>query len=106
MFEARLALWEFSKDTTDQDWNVLAVLLKRRENEGKRATEFMVHDRKKSAADISRHIQGKNISEKAFLEDAWDLPVPQYVRCYTPEPTAPHRSPSRGSSSDFEDILF
>lgn len=106
MFKARLARWEFSKNTTDKDWKVLAVLLKRRENESKGATEFMVHDRKKSAADISRHIKGKNISEKAFLADAWDLPIPQYVRCYTPEPAAPCRPPSQGSSSDFEDMLF
>jgi hypothetical protein len=106
MFKARIARWKFSKNSTDKDWKVLAVLLKRRENEGKRATEFMVHDRKKSAADILRHIKGKNISEKAFLADAWDLPVPQYVRCYTPEPAAPCRPPSQGSSSEFDDILF
>ena len=106
MFKARIARWKFSKNSTDKDWKVLAVLLKRRENEGKRATEFMVHDRKKSAADILRHIKGKNISEEAFLADAWDLPIPQYVRCYTPEPAAPCRPPSQGSSSEFEDILF
>src|SRR4051794_8883560 len=106
MFKSRLARWGFSKNTSDKDWKVLAALLKRRENEGKEATEFMVHDRKKSAADISRHIKGKNISEKAFLADAWDLPIPPYVRYYTPDPTAECRPPSQGSNSDFEDISF
>jgi hypothetical protein len=106
MFKTRLARWGFSKNTADRDWKVLAVLLKRRENEGKGPTEFMVHDRKKSAADVLRHIKGKNMSEEAFLADAWDLPIPQYVRCYTPEPVVSCRPPSQGSSSDFEDVLF
>jgi hypothetical protein len=106
MFKARLARWKFSKNSTDRDWKVLAVLLKRRENDGKQFTEFMVHDRKKSAADIRRHIKGKDIPEEVFLADAWDIPVPQYVQCYTPEPAAPFRPPSRSSSQGFEDILF
>ena len=106
MFKARLARWQFSKYSTDKDWKVLAVLLNRREHEGKQATEFLVHDRKKSAADVRRHVKGKNISEEAFLADAWDIPVPHYVRCYTPDSAAARRPPSLGSSDACEDPLF
>jgi hypothetical protein len=87
MFKARLRQWGFVKNVSSNDW----------------ATEFLVNGRRKTIADLQKHIKFHNISEKDFLAAADSVTVPPHVRCYTPDPVgSPSQtscSPELGSSS-------
>src|SRR5271155_4877521 len=100
MFKGRIRLWEFNKNIREGDWAALAILHKIRKDRGKRATEFLVHDKKKTVADLRKHIKSKSMSEDEFLAAALNSAIPDYVRSYTPDPENPERSPSQSSSEE------
>src|SRR2546423_1249693 len=99
MFKARIRQWEFNKNIRGEDWAALAKLHKIRKDRGKCYTEFLVHGKKKTAADLSRHIKSKNMSEDEFLAAALNSAIPDHVRCYTPDPEGTEM-PRRESSSE------
>lgn len=100
MFKGRIRLWEFNKNIREGDWAALAILHKIRKDRGKRSTEFLVHDKKKTVADLCKHIKSKNMSEDEFLAAALNSAIPDYVRSYTPDPEKPERSPSQSSGEE------
>jgi hypothetical protein len=100
MFKGRIRLWEFNKNIREGDWAALAILHKIRKDRGKRSTEFLVHDKKKTVADLREHIKGKSMSEDEFLAAALNSAIPDYVRSYTPDPENPEWSPSQSSSEE------
>src|SRR3954452_7968025 len=102
MIEGRIRLWEFNKNIREGDWAALAILHKIRKDKGKRSTEFLVHDKKKTVADLLKHIKSKNMSEDEFLAAALNSAIPDHVRSYTPDPDPekPERSPSQSSSEE------
>ncbi|KAK5057549.1 hypothetical protein LTR84_011549 [Exophiala bonariae] len=97
MYKARLASWGFSKNYSDHDYQICAVLHYIRQNSGKQATAFEIHGRKRSLKDLHKYIKGKKMSEEEFLATALKTTHfrsqeeqerdPQYahVRSLTPE---------------------
>src|ERR1700743_564492 len=100
MFKGRIRLWEFNKNIREGDWAALAKLHKIRKDRGKRSTEFLVHGRKKTVADLRKHIKNKEMSEEEFLMTAINSAIPDHVRSYTPDPEESERSPSQSSSEE------
>ncbi|KIW48468.1 uncharacterized protein PV06_01049 [Exophiala oligosperma] len=97
MYKARLAQWGFSKNYSDKDYQICAVLHHARQKHGKRRTAFMIHGHKRSVKDLHKYIKGRKMSEDAFLATALknvnldsraDHEQAQYahVRAYTPPP--------------------
>ncbi|KIW19768.1 hypothetical protein PV08_00342 [Exophiala spinifera] len=97
MYKARLAQWGFSKNYSDKDYQICAVLHHARQKLGKRRTAFMIHGHKRSVKDLHKYIKGRKMSEDAFLATALknvnldsgaDDDQAQYahVRAYTPPP--------------------
>jgi hypothetical protein len=100
MYKGRIRQWEFNKNIRGDDWSALAILHKIRKDSGKRSTAFIVHGKKKTVADLQRHIKSKNMSEDEFLAAALDSAIPAHVRCYTPDPEKRDVSPNQSSSDE------
>jgi hypothetical protein len=100
MFKGRIRLWGFNKNIREGDWEALAKLHKIRKDRGKRSTEFLVHGKKKTVADLCKHIKSKDMSEDEFLTAALNSAIPDHVRSYTPDPEEPERSLSQSSSEE------
>src|SRR5580700_11224116 len=100
MFKGRIRLWEYNKNIREGDWAALAVLHKIRKDTGKRATEFLVHDKKKTVVDLRKHIKSKNMSEDEFLAAALNSAIPDYVRSYTPDPENSEGPQSQSSGEE------
>lgn len=100
MYKGRIRQWEFNKNIRGDDWTALAILHKIRKDSGKRSTAFLVHGKKKTVADLQRHIKNKNMSEDEFLAAALDNAIPAHVRCYTPDPEKRDVSPNQTSSDE------
>jgi Tetratricopeptide repeat len=86
MFKARLGPWGLNKNSKNNDWAAIAKLNKIRREAGKSATEFLVHGRKRTLAQLRKHIKSKSMTDQQFLAAALDVDIPSYIRCYTPEP--------------------
>ena len=86
MFKARLGPWGLNKNSKNNDWGAIAKLHKIRKESGKSATEFLVHGRKRTLAQLRKHIKSRSMTDQQFLAAALDLDIPSYIRCYTPEP--------------------
>lgn len=86
MFKARLGPWGLNKNSKNNDWGAIAKLHKIRKESGKSATEFLVHGRKRTLAQLRKHIKSKSMTDQQFLAAALDIEIPPYVRCYTPTP--------------------
>ncbi|KIX02476.1 uncharacterized protein Z518_08417 [Rhinocladiella mackenziei CBS 650.93] len=98
MYKARLSQWGISKNYSDKDYQICAVLHHSRQKSGKRATAFVVHGHKRSLKDLHKYIKGRKMSEDEFLTTALknivlcndrtgELQEPYaHVRAYTPEP--------------------
>jgi tetratricopeptide (TPR) repeat protein len=104
MFKARIRQWEFNKNIRAEDWAALAILHKTRKDSGKRSTEFLVHGKKKTVADLLRYIKSRNMTEDQFLAAASNTPVPAHVQSYSPDPEEPESSPTRSLSDDSSTI--
>jgi hypothetical protein len=100
MFKGRIRQWEFNKNIRGDDWAALAILHKIRKDSGKRSTEFLVHGKKKTVADLRRHIKSKNMSEDEFLAAALDSTIPDHVRSYTPDLEKREWSPNQSSGEE------
>ena len=98
MFKGRIRTWEFNKNIRGEDWAALAILHKIRKDSGKRSTEFLVHGKKRTVADLCKHIKSRKMSEDEFLAAALDSAIPDHVRSYTPDPEKTHKSPGQSSS--------
>ncbi|KAK5056070.1 hypothetical protein LTR84_012621 [Exophiala bonariae] len=70
MYKARLATWGFSKNYSDRDYQICAVLHYIRLNSGKQATTFEIHGHKRSLKDLHKYIKGRKMSEEEFLATA------------------------------------
>ncbi|KAK5384196.1 hypothetical protein LTR20_008664 [Exophiala xenobiotica] len=101
MYKARLAQWGFSKNYSDKDYQICAVLHHARQKSGKRRTAFVIHGHKRSVKDLHKYIKGRKMSEDAFLATALknihidslaEHEQAQYahVRAYTPPPGGPN----------------
>jgi Tetratricopeptide repeat len=85
MFKARLGPWGLNKNSKNNDWGAIAKLHKIRKESGKSATEFLVHGRKRTLAQLRKHIKSKSMTDQQFLAAALELEIPSYIRCYTPD---------------------
>jgi hypothetical protein len=85
MFKARLGLWGLNKNSKNNDWGAIAKLHKIRKESGKSASEFLVHGRRRTLAQLRKHIKSKSMSDQDFLAAALEIDIPAYIRCYTPE---------------------
>src|SRR5271170_534037 len=105
MYKSRLRQWGFVKNLSSNEWYALAKLYKARRDSGKQATEFLVNGRRKTIADLQRHIRSlsQKLSEEEFLVAAEGMTVPPHVRSYTPDPggtpNSSSYSPSLSSST-------
>ncbi len=86
MFKARLGPWGLNKNSKNKDWGAIAKLHEIRKESGKSATEFLVHGRKRTLAQLRKHVKSKSMTDEHFLAAALELEIPSYIRCYTPEP--------------------
>ncbi|KIY01056.1 uncharacterized protein Z520_03722 [Fonsecaea multimorphosa CBS 102226] len=99
MYKARLSQWGITKNYSDKDYQICAVLHHTRQKSGKRSTAFVIHGHKRSLKDLHKYIKGRKMTEEDFLASALanvkcssaaDQQHEQYahVRAYTPEPEA------------------
>ncbi|EXJ80826.1 hypothetical protein A1O3_07110 [Capronia epimyces CBS 606.96] len=104
MYKARLSQWGFSKNYSDKDYQICAVLNHFRRNSGKASTAFVIHGHKRTLRDLHKYIKGRKMSEDEFLASALkniDCSDQQFqlqhahVRAYTPEP--------EGETSTYDD---
>lgn len=95
MYKARLSQWGISKNYSDRDYQICAVLNHIRQTNGKGRTAFVIHGHKRSLKDLHKYIKGRKMSEDEFLASALkniDYGDQQqqiqyaHVRAYTPEP--------------------
>ncbi|EXJ66766.1 uncharacterized protein A1O5_09961 [Cladophialophora psammophila CBS 110553] len=117
MYKARLSQWGISKNYSDKDYQICAVLHHTRQKSGKRSTAFVIHGHKRSLKDLHKYIKGRKMTEEDFLATALanvkcstaaDQQQEQYahVRAYTPEPEAegeegpPPTPPTRGRPAE------
>jgi len=100
MLKTRLRSWGFSKGLKETDWQAMALLQKMRADSGKRLTEFIVHGKRRTAADLQKYIKSENMSEESFLKSIEiGAEIPSYIRCHTPEPSSPSPLAANASSS-------
>ena len=85
MFKARLGPWGLNKNSKNNDWGAMAKLHKIRRESGKSATEFLIHGRRRTLAQLRKHIRSKSMTDQQFLAAALNIEIPSYIRCYTPE---------------------
>jgi hypothetical protein len=87
MYKTRLKEWGYIKNARSCDWDAVAILHQTRKENGKKATEFFVHGKKRTVADLHAYIRSKNMSEDEFLTSAIArrCVIPPYVRCQSPE---------------------
>ncbi len=115
MYKARLAQWGFSKNYSDKDYQICAVLHHARQKSGKRRTAFVIHGHKRSVKDLHKYIKGRKMSEDAFLATALknihvdslaEHEQAQYahVRAYTPPPGGPN-TPKPDGDGDGDEPL-
>jgi tetratricopeptide (TPR) repeat protein len=100
MFKGRIRQWEFNKNIRGEDWAALAILHKTRKDAGKRTTEFLVHGKRKTVADLLRYIKSRNMTEDEFLSAALNSAIPAHVQCYSPDPEKGGSSPLQSASDD------
>ncbi|KAI1627802.1 hypothetical protein EDD37DRAFT_277000 [Exophiala viscosa] len=109
MYKARLAQWGFSKNYSDKDYQICAVLHHARQKSGKHRTAFIIHGHKRSAKDLHKYIKGRKMSEDAFLATALKnirLDSEQerdqfaHVRAYTPPPAGPNTPQNERDDDD------
>lgn len=105
MYKARLAHWGFSKNYSDRDYQICAVLHHIRLSSGKQATTFEIHGHKRSLKDLHKYIKGRKMSEDDFLATALNNihcrsqdeqeQDQQYahVRSFTPQPDVETEAP-------------
>lgn len=122
MYKARLSQWGFSKNYSDRDYQICAVLREIRLKAGKSRTGFIVHGHLRSLKDLHKYIKGRKLSEAEFLatasgnilckSQAEQESDPQYahVRAYTPEPDQDleepsHNIPTKRHYSSSEEVL-
>ncbi|OAP60464.1 hypothetical protein AYL99_05466 [Fonsecaea erecta] len=103
MYKARLSQWGISKNYSDKDYQICAVLHHTRQKSGKRSTAFVIHGHKRSLKDLHKYIKGRKMTEEDFLASALanvkcsttttsadhhEHEQYAHVRAYTPEPEA------------------
>lgn len=105
MYKARLAQWGFSKNYSDRDYQICAVLHHIRLNSGKQATTFEIHGHKRSLKDLHKYIKGRKMSEDDFLatalknvhcrsqEEQEQDQQYAHVRAFTPDPDVENEAP-------------
>jgi len=93
MYKARLSQWGFTKNSSDRDYQVCAVLHHTRRERGKRATAFLIHGNKRSFKDLLKYIKGRKMTEDEFLTTALqnvsvdgDPQAHAHIRAFTPSP--------------------
>lgn len=100
MFKGRIRQWEFNKNIRAEDWAALAILHKTRKDAGKRSTEFLVHGKRKTVADLLKYIKSRNMTEAEFLASAPNSAIPAHITYYTPDPENSESSPALNPSGD------
>ena len=98
MFKARLGPWGLNKNSKNNDWGAIAKLHKIRKEAGKSATEFLVHGRIRTLAQLRKHIKSKSMTDQQFLAAALDIEIPSYIRCRTPEAEEDAANPAISTS--------
>jgi tetratricopeptide (TPR) repeat protein len=108
MFKSRLRQWGFVKNLSSNDWHALAKLYKARRDSGKQATEFLINGRRKTIADLQKHIRSlsQKPSEEEFLAAAESMTVPPHMRSYTPDPGGTPNSLSSSTESISSTLHF
>ncbi|KAK4938541.1 hypothetical protein LTR10_021073 [Elasticomyces elasticus] len=110
MYKARLAQWGFSKNYSDKDYQICAVLHHARQKSGKHRTAFIIHGHKRSAKDLHKYIKGRKMSEDAFLATALknirldneqERDQLAHVRAYTPPPAGPNTPQNERDGDDY-----
>jgi hypothetical protein len=101
MYKTRLKEWGYNKNARSCDWDAVAILHQTRKENGKKATEFLVHGKKRTVADLHAHIRSRNKSEDEFLASAIarGRAIPAHVRSQTPERGKRH-SPAQSPPQD------
>jgi tetratricopeptide (TPR) repeat protein len=87
MFKSRIRAWHLGKNASKEDWLAIAILRHRRQLAGKPEGVFQVHDKWRSVADLRRYLKDHKSSAADFLDEAIgsNVPIPQHIRCVTPE---------------------
>lgn len=101
MYKTRLKEWGYNKNARSCDWDAVAILHQTRKENGKKATEFFVHGKKRTVADLHAHIRSKNMSEDEFLASAIarECVIPPHVRCQSPK-SGREKSPAQSPPQD------
>lgn len=92
MFKSRLSAWKFTKNSSDKEYQICAVLHKIRREKGKAHTAFIINGNQRTLKDLWKYIKGRKMSIEEFYTHSVEsvgqaqLHDENQVRAITPEP--------------------
>ena len=88
MYKARLSEWDVGKNVSKQDWCWVALLLRERNEAGKKVSVVEIRKRIRTSKDCLKFIMKYDTAElETLATDArsGEQTVPPYIRCFTPD---------------------
>jgi hypothetical protein len=92
MYKSRLSQWKFTKNSSDREYQICAVLHKIRKDKGKSRTAFIINGNQRSVKDLRKYVKGRKMSDEEFLAyslsniNESQLHEEANVRAITPQP--------------------
>lgn len=113
MFKSRLSAWKFTKNSSDKEYQICAVLHRTRRDRGKPHTIFIINGNRRTLRDLFKYIKGR----KMTVEDFYALAArnvtadqlveeEQQVRAVTPDPDEEFAQDSDGDSDHDDGALL
>ncbi|ETN46967.1 uncharacterized protein HMPREF1541_01157 [Cyphellophora europaea CBS 101466] len=107
MFKSRLHQWKFTKNSSDKEYQICAVLHKTRKDKGKFDSAFVINGNPRSLRDLRKYIKGRKMTEDEFLDAALESvnisKLDDKVRAVTPEPEPESEEVGEPQDSDDSD---
>jgi hypothetical protein len=107
MFKSRLNAWKFTKNSSDKEYQICAVLHKTRRDSGIQHTAFDINGNRRTLRDLFKYIKGRKMTVEDFYALAVANVTPdqlqgdgQQVRAITPEPDEDGGHDSEGDSEN------
>ncbi|KPI44086.1 uncharacterized protein AB675_6501 [Cyphellophora attinorum] len=107
MFKSRLNAWKFTKNSSDKEYQICAVLHKTRRDRGIQHTAFDINGNRRTLRDLFKYIKGRKMTVEDFYALAVANVTPdqlqgdgQQVRAVTPEPDEDGGHDSEGDSEN------
>jgi hypothetical protein len=110
MYKSRLSQWKFTKNSSDREYQICAVLHKIRKDKGKSRTAFLINGNQRSVKDLRKYVKGRKMTDEEFLAYSLSnisesqLHQEANVRAITPQPDSDGDTANLKEDSDESDI--